>query len=353
MNLADVAAQKDNNWNLIRVVAASSVLVAHSFLLVDGNVFREPFQRPLSMTLGDMSVDIFFLASGFLVTKSVVNRPLAQFALARFLRVWPALIYAVLAAVLMGAVVTTEPLASYFTSPATAQYVAHNLTLFAGTRNALPGVFEHLPLSNFVNGSLWTLTFEVDMYLLLTLIFALSAAFGPFRQRIRLLIVPALVCLSFIAAVTTHAHHHLTRLTIYFFVGSSFYLYRKYIMLDWRAMTFFCVALIAAGLAGPKAFAIAFPLCVPYALFWVAYVPSGSIRRYNELGDYSYGIYIFAFPVQQLLVFSFPGIGPFGVMALASAATLPLAILSWHLVEQRALKFKGIDFAGRFGAKSA
>ncbi|MDO8654733.1 MAG: hypothetical protein Q7R66_21385, partial [Undibacterium sp.] len=76
-------------------------------------------------------------------------------------------------------------------------------------------------------------------------------------------------------------------------------------------------------------------------LFYLAYLPAGAIRKYNALGDYSYGVYIYAFPVQQALASIYPGI-PVPAMLLGSATlTLTLATLSWHLIEKRALHLKG------------
>ena len=99
-------------------------------------------------------------------------------------------------------------------------------------------------------------------------------------------------------------------------------------------------ALIFVSSFRPAYFFISYYLFIPYVVFFLAYVPSGGIRAFNRLGDYSYGIYIYAFPVQQSLAFLFPGIS-IGAMFLSSfLATVGLAVASWHGVEKRALRFK-------------
>jgi peptidoglycan/LPS O-acetylase OafA/YrhL len=93
---------------------------------------------------------------------------------------------------------------------------------------------------------------------------------------------------------------------------------------------------------------------IGYALLFLAYVPGGFIRGYNRFGDISYGIYIYAFPVQQAVVASFPGASVMVVIVLSTLVTIPLAMLSWHLVEKRALNLKGraVDFTRRFLGQS-
>jgi peptidoglycan/LPS O-acetylase OafA/YrhL len=76
---------------------------------------------------------------------------------------------------------------------------------------------------------------------------------------------------------------------------------------------------------------------VAYAVAWLAYVPAGRMRGYNRLGDYSYGIYIYAFPIQGLVAWMFGTIGPGWHILLAAIPTVLLSVASWHLVEKPAL----------------
>jgi peptidoglycan/LPS O-acetylase OafA/YrhL len=107
------------------------------------------------------------------------------------------------------------------------------------------------------------------------------------------------------------------------------------------------LALGLAALVSPRAFEPVYRLAMPYVVFWLAYRPGGLLRAYNRVGDYSYGVYIYAFPVQQMLVAWFPGLGIWPLTAAAGAITLLLAVLSWHGVESPALRWRHRSRPGR------
>ena len=109
-------------------------------------------------------------------------------------------------------------------------------------------------------------------------------------------------------------------------------------MLSWRAAGAASVALLASTLH-PLAFALVYTAVLPYLMLCAAYLPSGAILRFKRLGDYSYGTYIYAFPVQQSLMALRPGMGPGELFAASLVVTLVLAVVSWHVVEHPALGF--------------
>ena len=111
--------------------------------------------------------------------------------------------------------------------------------------------------------------------------------------------------------------------------------------------------MLIAGLAGAVAFAAInpwgvgrgalFPVLLAYAVLVVAYHPRLRWRAFNRLGDYSYGLYIFSFPIQQILIAKLGApvaSSPVTLLAAAFPVTLALAALSWHVVEQPALRQK-------------
>jgi peptidoglycan/LPS O-acetylase OafA/YrhL len=101
------------------------------------------------------------------------------------------------------------------------------------------------------------------------------------------------------------------------------------------------VAVIAAGWAGDQAtLHVVYFLALPYLLFFLAFVPGGAVRRFNAVGDYSYGLYLFAFPVQQVIVAFAPGVTVLELALGATAVSLAIAWCSWHMVEQPALAWK-------------
>jgi peptidoglycan/LPS O-acetylase OafA/YrhL len=101
------------------------------------------------------------------------------------------------------------------------------------------------------------------------------------------------------------------------------------------------VLLFGAVWFGLRGTVFAFPalvLFLGYATAWLAYVPGGVLRHYNRLGDYSYGLYIYAFPIQGLVAWAFGSLGPGLHILLATPPVLLLSVASWHLVEDPALR---------------
>jgi len=134
MKLVDYAQSRDNNFNLIRIIAALSVLVSHSFVLATGNPNAVPLRASIGMTLGTFAVDAFFIVSGFLVTASLVNRQnIIDFVWARVLRIYPALLVMVLLTVFaLGPYFTSEALSAYLVDHKTYQYLTKCSTLISG-----------------------------------------------------------------------------------------------------------------------------------------------------------------------------------------------------------------------------
>ena len=145
-----------------------------------------------------------------------------------------------------------------------------------------------------------------------------------------------------IAHAHAYRHWHTFRLFFFFFCGAGMWIFRDRIPMSGKLFAASCVVLIA-GIVEPKAFFYVYPLTAPYIVMWLAYVPGGWVRQFNKLGDYSYGIYIYAFPMQQLLVATVPGITPVQMIAASGAGTIALAVLSWHLVEKPALARKKVS----------
>ncbi|NNF24112.1 MAG: hypothetical protein HKN63_04815 [Rhodobacteraceae bacterium] len=127
-------------------------------------------------------------------------------------------------------------------------------------------------------------------------------------------------------------------LSLPFFIGMVFYRWRAQLPLNWLAGI--ALALGAAALRGSVVFEPVFVLFLCYWVFLVGYRIGGPVRRYNELGDYSYGVYIYAFPMQQAASHFLGPQGPLTNMAVAAPLTLLFAVLSWHLIERRALASK-------------
>jgi peptidoglycan/LPS O-acetylase OafA/YrhL len=347
MKLSDCTQGRDNNFNLIRIVAALAVLITHSFALTIGTGDAEPFRETLGMTMGSIAVDVFFITSGFLVTASLLSRQsVIDFAWARVLRIFPALlVMLILTVFVLGVCVSNLPPALYLADSRTYFYFMKCATLITGVAENLPGVFAGNPFRNTVNGSLWTMPYEIRMYAVLAVTWVVLRMVKNRGFRFLQL---ALVAGCVVAGVVVVARHfylpsdgQFARLFFMFFSGAAFYVLRAHIRLSrayfWLAVT----ALLLSALANKHVFFIVYELSIAYVLFYLAYIPRGAIRKYNLLGDYSYGVYIYAFPIQQTVVALLPGVSVQAMLAASASVTLLLAALSWHLLERRALGLKG------------
>mgnify|MGYP001818032965 CR=1 FL=1 len=335
ITLGQVAIGRDNNLNLIRMVAASAVLVSHAWPIALGPETIEPLRALTGHKLGSLSVWVFFAISGFLIAMSFERSPSrGRFVRARARRLLPALVVSVLAvAFVLGPIVTTLPVGIYVTEPATWSFIWRNIVL-AVPQYMLPGVFADQPYTAVV-GSIWTLFYEVLCYIG---VFAVGVMGLLQRTRVMLgLIVLYLLGWLWIEAQPDVSPRiwAVQNLSLPFVIGTAFYVWRDRIVLHGvGVMALFVPVLL---LHDTVFYDAVLALALSYGVFWLAYVPGGWIRGYNRIGDYSYGIYIYAFPLQGFAVWLMPGQGPWENIMLAAPMTLICAMASWHWVEQPAL----------------
>ena len=348
MKLSNFTQGRDNNFNLIRIVASLAVLTTHSFALAIGTSAAEPFRGSLGMTMGSIAVDVFFVTSGFLITASLLTRhSFIEFLWARFLRIFPALLIMLLVTVFgLGVFFTSRSLSAYLADSQTYVYLLKCTTVVTGVAYNLPGVFDDNPFKNAVNGSLWSLPYEIRMYGILAVVWA------TFRITKRVSVRtfgPAIVTVAVTAGVFVVARHfylpsddQFATLFFMFFSGAAFYVLKDHITLS-RSCFWLCViALLSSAMVNTQTFFVVYVLTMAYTVLYVAYIPSGLVRKYNQVGDYSYGVYIYAFPVQQSVVALVPGVSVLSLLVISAFATVLFAALSWHLLERRALGLKGI-----------
>lgn len=341
------ANSRDNNFNLIRFIAASLVLYSHSFALTIGTPEAEPLRTMLGMTWAGMAVDLFFITSGFLIAGSYISKSsTVAFIWARILRIYPALIVSVVYCVfVVGLWFTTLDAWDYLSSSQTHKFILKNTTLFFGVEYQLPGVFKDVPYEGAVNGSIWTLPYEVKMYVILAIALSCIVYFGKFVASV------TLKSALFVLALTSISLHILNyyqalfpenavRLFYMFFVGAAFYAWRDKIRLS-SGWFLVALSLLLVSTMDKDLYFVTYTFLLPYLIFYVAYVPAGHVRKFNGVGDYSYGIYIYAFPVQQSIVAIIPDISVAAMIVYSFFVTFILSFLSWHLIEKRCLKMKG------------
>jgi peptidoglycan/LPS O-acetylase OafA/YrhL len=283
-----------------------------------------------------LAVSGFFAISGYLVAASFVRRGLLDYTISRILRIYPALIVCVLLTVfVLGPWLTSLDTAAYFDHPRTWTYL-WNMTSVFGMEFKLPGLFDG-HARDAANGSLWTLPVEVSCYILLMV----AGAAGLLRSRV--LANVAIVCiLLFSIEYFTDIPLVVRRAKwagpcVYFLLGVGFYINRDAVPLRYPLAIF--AAFLAYVALGEIWFKYVFPPAFVYLIFYIAYrSPYLDLDRW--VGDPSYGIYIYAWPVQNSLVHFFPEEGPYFNTAVATLIVVTLAMLSWHLLEKPALGLK-------------
>lgn len=335
---------RDNNFDLVRLLAAFAVLLSHSWPLL-GRGDREPIARWLGHdTLGSLAVGVFFVISGFLVAGSYLNdRHPGRFLARRGLRLYPGLVVNVLLCVLvLGPLATSLPLGDYFRDPHTWKYLRNAEAL--RVHYSLPGLFQHNPLPQATNGSLWTLRSEINLYLVLLLL----GMCRLLRPSVLLTLLPAILVTQYFLlgryiSPTTRIAGLRLDLSLphaaYFCTGAIFYVLRHRLPLHW-SWAALCLAAMALSV-GRAHGDIVFRTLLPYVVIYACLLPLPLVSGLRRLGDISYGVYLYAFPVQQTVVsFTGPGI-PLALYAgLCALITVGLGILSWWLIEHRALSLK-------------
>lgn len=345
--LIDYDGDRRNNFTVLRTLFAWMVLFGHSFALTGYghlNPLKPFFQG--STWIGEVAVSGFFAISGFLVTASFVRRGLLDYTVSRMLRIYPALIVCVgLTVFVLGPSLTTLDRQAYFADSKTWDYLWNATSLFVAAFK-LPGLFDDLTRGS-ANGSLWTLPVEVSCYILL----AVTGYLGLLRSRFLAnltLVALLLFGMSYFSDIPLLGRsERWAAPSIYFLVGVAFYINRAHIPLTGR-LAMFAALLFYFGL-GEKWFDLVAPIALPYLVFYLAYqTPHVPLDKW--LGDFSYGIYIYAWPVQQTIIHFFPEEGPYFNTAVATFVTVTLAALSWRFIEKPALGLKSRFFSN--GAKA-
>jgi peptidoglycan/LPS O-acetylase OafA/YrhL len=344
LNLADHARSRDNNFTLIRVVASFIVLVYHCWSLHGQEPYRD-FATPMGLSTARIALHVFFVISGFLITASLFSRDdIIGFASARFLRVFPGLWVMLIVTVgALGLFVGNLPAREFFASPITHDYLIRGATLVNGVRFYLPGLFDTNPYPLAVNGSLWTLPVEWRLYEYLAAGWVVWALRPSWRKQAFRLGLPLLAAVFLVRAYDVHQfvtpEDDAPILIAMFLYGATLHVWREKITLSWGLFAGL-VAALALSFFNASVFFAVYLVAIPFVTLCVAYQIGGPLLAYNRFGDYSYGVYIYAFPIQQALMTLIPGISFAAYVVLSSLLTLVCAVLSWHFVERPALARK-------------
>ena len=337
---------RDNNFHFIRFTAATLVILSHTYPLY-GSKFEPYVWLSGYETFGGLAVCMFFVISGFLITKSWLDsHGIISYFKKRFLRLFPGLFAAMLFCVLVvGPLTTTLDLNKYFLHSGIHTYI-YNVFLFP-IRYSLPGVFVNNPYPNAVNGSIWSLPVEAVAYFIVALL-------GVMRILSRRILVVFLTV--FLIAVDWYMINRpeykslvvfymlvvpSLKCIIYFLMGAIFYLYREKVHLDWKLLLL-ALLFFVGSFRSSYGHTISY-FTLPYLVLYSVYADVSVLRNFGRYGDFSYGIYVYAFPVQQTLMYyagSYLNKTTFFLSAFV--VTLLLGIMSWHFIEKPALGLKNV-----------
>lgn len=327
IKLSDVATSRVNNLNFIRFVAALMVIVSHCYSVVLGGDAGSYLLKLTGDRLspGGVSVGVFFLFGGFLIARSCEHYPEAKkFFSARVLRLFPELLFVViLTAFVLGPMLSTLSPAEYFTNPQTYKYLLNGVLIMV---HQLPGVFTNNPSGDVVNAALWTLPVEFICYILCFISYKLTK-FD--KKKFLLLSVPVFVLAAVYYVKFSPLQLSVVRAVLLFFLGVLIWVLRDHITISpvlglativlWFVMVF--------GGADNLAMLTAFPV----ACFCLAYGMGNHFSKFGTKFELSYGVYLWAFPIQQALAQYFPAWHPY-VNALVAALLATCGAFVNHFV---------------------
>jgi len=339
------APDRHNNFDALRLVAATSVIFSHAFLLGTGQQDTEPLMRLTGgqTVLGVLGVFVFFTISGFLVAQSfeATGSP-GRFLAKRALRIYPGLLVCLLvSAFILGPALSELSLRAYFHNAAPYLYVASNFTMVMPA-NTLPGVvFSGYGAGAVVDGPLWTLPCEVLMYLMLFVLGVMRRLELPITL---VLIAAGMLCLWLDTASSDYFIGSALWLLPFFAAGMALYRLRDRDIFRGRIAGVALAGLIAS--VPLHAFILVFPIFGSYLVVYLALERRLPVFPAARFGDLSYGLYIYGWPVEQTLVRLNGGAMSWPRLFLLSfALSAAIAFVSWHFVESRALRLKPINAA--------
>jgi peptidoglycan/LPS O-acetylase OafA/YrhL len=334
---------RTNNFDFIRFAAALVVIFSHSCRMVPLTAEPLLYFTKGKYDLGYISVSVFFVISGFLITMSFKNSTsISNFFLSRSLRIYPALLFVVLVSVfIIGPLISTERNSDYFSSLLTAKYLLNIFSIVIQFR--LPGVFEHNYLPYTVNASLWTLPNEIACY------FTVAIAGTLFEKKIFAGILLFLVTFSLFFHKFFYEQDTFYVQLIFFASGSFLYVFKENILLNkYLALLAAFVFILNLYLNTGSDSGISFKLLntlvkaisLSYLVIYLSFIKTKHLKNFAKYGDYSYGLYIWAWPLQQIISLKFGNLSLLSFFVFSSLATLAVAMISWHLIEKKAIDFK-------------
>jgi peptidoglycan/LPS O-acetylase OafA/YrhL len=339
--------QRENNIDFVRIVLALLVILSHSYPLTLGHERTEPFMvlSRGQVTGGRIAVDLFFILSGFLISASYERSSSAvSFLRKRVARIYPGILLLSLVTLVLFA-----PLAHARVEGASV--VAKILNVAGNTLRLAEwkysGAFASNPSPGVINGSLWSIYYEFWCYIGV-LVLGLT---GLLRSRnvLAVLFSASIVVSLLFAYFKFHFSGGIigeilgyppfwARLLPMYLAGVVFYRFRDLIPMS-RVAVGSCLLALAVACFVPLGYTALFPVAGTYLVMCFCFSRSIRLHQTNRFGDFSYGTYLYAFPLQQLILSAIGhSIHPLLLFACATPPTLLAAVISWYVVERRFLQ---------------
>ena len=298
MKLGETGEKFSNNLQLSRFIAAILVIVSHSFILSTGEATGEWLRIITNgqVSMGSFAVSLFFLCGGFLSIKSMEKAKTGtQYWKNRVKKIFPPLWFVVIICIVVGSSITGLSYKEYWSNSQTWKYILNGVLI---PIHNLPGVFENNIGNSTINGALWTLPVEVMCYVGCFLLYKL----GLLKEKKVYISVPIMLIVWLLFSLIGRKIsivNSMIQPMAFFYVGMLFYVYRNKIELDIKYVIIAICGLVVTCIL--QILDIGMILFLPYIMFWFWYGCKWNCKV-GFLGNYSYGMYLWGYPVQQYCI---------------------------------------------------
>jgi len=331
VRLDEAIQKRSDNLQVTRFFAAVFVIVAHAYILCTGTNKGDWFVRITDgqVTMGFVAVSIFFFCGGLLIAKSAERTQKAKiFFVARAKKIFPPLFAVTISSMVLGCIITELDFWDYWKNSQTWRYLLNSVLLL---QHDLPRVFEHAPYVSTVNGSLWTLPVEFLCYIGCFFAYKISIM-KKSRFFWTLPAVILVIVFSGIYGGNVPLLKSMVSPLVFFYAGMLCYVYREYIILKWQ---YACVCIILLLIAS-KLHILTYGLYVlfPYILlvFWYNCRP---VTRISVLGNFSYGMYLWAYPIQQTFILASGNrMSPISNIILSLPMAIIMGMVTFYAIEK-------------------